>query len=178
MVEVSTTHSQFLDRVREFSGIDNSITGETRSKEMQRAVFGDARKVTTEECEELTNAVRDIREWLAENGDHHDESPDITVHSRTGLADFIWVKMKKSHDQSQKNREPYQKFGFELREDDEFTSFALNADNTYNLNVIVLGGETPFRISQLNGMEMTKPEHDFVMGCIGTIASHFRITLR
>ena len=159
MVEVENpiTYSEFLRTVRERP----SSQSQEFSLEMQRAAFGEVRKVTKDEYEELTNIVRDIREWLIENGVSGEETVDgVLLHKQS------------------KPTKPYPKFSFEFVEGKDFLSFDLNSDETYNLFVDTIEGETePFTILQWPLTNMTKPERDFVMGCIGKITSHFGIPL-
>ncbi len=190
MVEV-LTHSPFLtilrDELPKRLPDYRRTTPQQRSREMQRAAFGDVRKVTEDEYEELINTVRDIREWLKENGNLSQDRPDeegtvIPVYSledSPNLAHYSVRVILAPHEQSAgRNREPYPKFSFELHGEDGYANFDLNFDDTYNLEVRAADARDAFEIVQLNRRNMTKPEHDFVMGCIGKVASHFGIPLR
>lgn len=183
MVEVENpiTYSEFLRTVRErpSSGFKFNSPQEF-SLEMQRAAFGEVRKVTKDEYEELTNTVRDIREWLIENGVSGDETVDGVLLPIDFINDNYgsFKAASISHEHS-KPTKPYSKFSFEFVEGEDFLGFDLNSDETYNLFVDTVEGETePFTILQWPLTNMTKAEHDFVMGCIGKVASHFEIPLR
>ena len=184
MVEQKTSHSGFFNVIRERSGgfVDHGFPNpQYRSKEMQRIVFGDARKVTIEEFEELTNTVRDVREWLAENArrgsEYNEHWKDIPTFSLEDNEDYVRVILEPHLPSNAQNRKRFPKCTFRLEEEDAVTVFNLY-DNTYDLHVDVRGAPDLFLIDGLETAEMTKPEHDFVMNCIGKVASHFGIPLR
>lgn len=186
MVELSTTHSQFLKIVGE--GLQGSLlyqmpghTAQEQSLAMQRATFGEVRTITQEEVDDLINNTRDIREWLEENGEQGNEYLDdgTFIPSRFLHDNYGYVKSASATHEQSKERKPYSKFGFELDEDEAIASFDLNSDQTYDFSLVVFeGAREVLEIIGLSLAKMTKPEHDFVMRCIGRVTSHFGISLR
>lgn len=185
MVEQPTNHSGiFFQNIKEKlpGGFDHRWNNpQQRSREMQRLVLGDARKVTIEEFEELASTVRDVREWLAENArkssEYNEHWKDIPTFSLEDHEYYVRVILEPRLPSNVQNRKRFPKFILRLEEEDVLAIFNLY-DNTYDLHVDVRGAPDLFIIDKLETAKMTKPEHDFVMGCIGRVASHFGIPLR
>ncbi len=190
MVELSTSTDQFLalikDELPKRLPPYTRTTPQQRSREMQRAAFGEARKVTEDEYQELIGTVRKIRAWLQENGvalfnkpdDSGTEIPVYSCEDSDGPIRFMVMVILKPHEQSAgMHREPYPKFSLEQHDESKNVCFDLNFNDTYSLSVKVSDLPQQLEIDSLNRRKMTKPEHDFVMETIGEVASHFRIPI-
>lgn len=157
-----------------------------RSKEMQRAAFGELVFIHEAEYQALIDRVRRFRGWLREYGKTAQDHPSYSGSDHevfwlsdedNGVRHEVSVEPKPWEQSAGMFREPYPKFSLRFEDGERDMSFALNFDDTYELSIKDKAKGITFESTRLKRRKMTRQEHQIVRYFMKTVAEKFGIPI-